>query len=476
MTRTDLASLTELAFLDAAALAARLRTREISPVEITRLLLDRIEVHDSKLGSYVTLMAATALAEAQAAEAAILRGHYRGPLHGVPVAVKDLCDATGVATRAGMPRVRGDVAPALHDATVVARLRAAGAVVLGKLQLTEGAVAHHHPEVRVPVNPHQADYWSGASSSGSGVAVAAGLCYGALGSDTGGSIRFPSFANAVTGLKPTWGRVSRAGVFPLSQSLDHIGPMARSAADCGALLGAIAGVDTADPTALTAPVPDYLAALDGDLRGLRIGFDEAFSTTGVEAHIVTALHDALDRLRVAGASIVAVTLPETADVIAAWTPLCTAEAAAVHAATYPARAADYGPGLAGLLDTGIATSGIDYARAHDLRQIFRGDLARVFTQADVIVSPALMRLNMNLKEFDAFGSRDTDWPELLRYTAPFDIAGNPTLSLPAGFDAAGAPFGFQLLAANLNEALLIRAGHAYQQTTDWHCRRPALVS
>lgn len=463
-----------LHYLDLLEMAKLIKQREVSALTITDAMLARIGQLEPTLGSYAAVMADSARAEARAVDAEIAAGKYRGPLHGVPLAVKDLCDATGVATRAGMPRVRANVRAASRDSTVVARLRAAGAIILGKLQLTEGAVAHHHPEIKVPVNPHHADYWSGASSSGTGVAIAAGLCFGGLGSDTGGSIRFPSFANGVTGLKPTWGRVSRAGVFPLSWSLDHIGPLARSAADCGAVLAAIAGADVDDPTALLAPVPDYLSSLDGDLSGLRIGFDEAYATSRVDDAIVSSMRECVAVLQAAGATLVPITFPDTAEVIAAWFPLATAEAAAAHAVDYPARAADYGPGLGGLLDTGINTSGIDYAKAHATRQVFRGQLAQLFAAVDVVITPALMRQNLTLAEFARFGEVDTDWPELVRFTSPFDISGTPTLSLPSGFNTAGAPFGFQLAAGNLKEAALIRAGHAWQKVTDFHKKRPAV--
>lgn len=462
----------DFVFAPLVELARLMAARELSSLEVTQAMLERIATIDGHYGSYVTVMADSALDAARAADDLRARGVACGPLHGVPVAVKDLCDARGVQTSAGMPRVRRNAAPASRDATVVARLRAAGAVILGKLQLTEGAVAHHHPDIRPPLNPHHADYWSGASSSGSGVAVAAGLSYAALGSDTGGSIRFPSFANGVTGLKPSWGRVSRAGVFPLSWSLDHIGPLARSVVDCAAVLGAIAGADDDDPTALSAPVPDFVAACDAGVADLRVGFDEAFATTRVDAETVRAMQDALTLLRDAGAQVVPVRIPATDEVIAAWFPLCTAEAAAAHAATYPVRATDYGPGLSGLLDTGLATSGMDYARAHDVRQRFRGALAAAFAACDVVIAPALMRQNLTLAEFAAFGARSEDWPELVRFTAPFDISGTPTLSLPAGFNAAGAPFGFQLLGAQLGEATLCAAGAVYQNHTDWHLRRP----
>ncbi len=468
-------SATPLHYLELTELAEQLRTRALSPVAVTEAMLARIAALDPKLLSYVTVMADTALDEARAAEREIAAGRYRGPLHGVPVAVKDLCDASGVQTSAGMPRVRKNIAPATRDSTAVTRLRAAGAIILGKLQLTEGAVAHHHPEVPPPINPHHAGFWSGASSSGTGVAVAAGLCFGGLGSDTGGSIRFPSFANGITGLKPTWGRVSRAGVFALSWSLDHLGPMARSAADCAAMLTAIAGADDADPTALCAPVPDYLGRLDGDLRDMRVGFDEEFATRGVDAAMIEPMRACLAVLKDAGATIVPLRFPDTAAALTAWTPLATAEVAAYHADNYPARAADYGPGLADLIDIGRATSGIDYARAHDVRQALRGEFAHLFQRVDVAIVPALQRQNLTLEDFAAFGTRDDDWPNLLRFTAPFDITGTPTLSLPAGRNSAGAPYGFQLAAGHLQEDLLLRAGHAWQRATSHHRLRPPLA-
>jgi amidase len=241
-----------------------IQKRELSSVEATQSQLNRIAQLDGQLKSYAYVMATSALEQAEAADLEIAAGKVRGPLHGVPIAVKDLCWTKDAPTAAGM-KIYRDNRPK-EDATVVIKLKEAGAIILGKLQLTEGAYADHHPEIDPPRNPWDARLWSGASSSGSGVATAAGLCYGSLGSDTGGSIRFPSAANAVTGLKPTWGRVSRYGVFELAATLDHIGPMARSAVDCGVMLGAIAGADPNDPTAVLEQVPDYLAGLSGSLH------------------------------------------------------------------------------------------------------------------------------------------------------------------------------------------------------------------
>jgi amidase len=373
-----------------------------------------------------------------------------------------------------MPHVRKD-SIAARDSTVIARLRAAGAVILGKLQLTEGAVAHHHPDVPPPLNPHNTAFWSGASSSGSGVATAAGLCFGALGSDTGGSIRFPCFANGVTGIKPTWGRVSRTGVVALAPSLDHIGPMARSAADCGAILAAIAGPDPDDPTALRAPVPDYLAGLGRGLGGLRVGFDEAYATEHVAPAITRAIREAIEVLCDAGATIKPVKLPSTDAVNEAWFAIFGPEAAVEHAATYATHADVYGPRLKQMVEAGTKFSGSDYARAHNVRQIFAGQLDALFEQVDVVLAPAGMRHTMTLAEFDRFGSKDSDWPDLLRFAAPYNMSGTPALPLPCGIDPDGVPFGFQLLARHLNEKALIRAGDAYQRATTWHQRRPPLA-
>lgn len=467
-------SASDLAFMGLIELGAALKARKLSPVEVTRAMLERIGTLDKTLHSYVTLMVETAENEAQTAEDEIMQGEFRGPLHGVPVAVKDLCDAESVVTTAGMPRIHRRTI-ATGNSTVVERLREAGAIILGKLTLTEGAVAHHHPDVTPPVNPHNRAFWSGASSSGSGVATAAGLCFGSLGSDTGGSIRLPCFANGVTGLKPTWGRVSRAGVARLAPSLDHVGPMARSAADCGAVLQAIAGADPDDPTALHAPVPDYLAGLGEGLKGLRVGYDEGYATKHVIPAISKAIAQAVEVLRDAGAKIKAIEIPSTGLANEAWFPIFAAEAAAVHEATYTARKADYGPGLAQMVEAGLGISGIDYAKAHNVRQIFRGQIDALFEEVDVIVSPAGMRYTLSLEEFAKFGSKESDWPDLLRFTAPADMSGIPALPLPCGIDPNGVPFGFQLLARSLNEAALIRAGDTYQRATDWHRHRPKLA-
>jgi amidase len=462
----------ELCYLELTELSERLRTRRVSPVEVTRAILARIEKLDGRLGSFATLTAEPALSEAAQAEAEIARGGWRGPLHGVPIAVKDLCFTKGIPTSAGMP-IHAGFRPAF-DATVVSRLREAGAVLLGKLQMTEGAFARHHPAIRPPVNPWAADRWTGVSSSGSGVATATGLCFASLGSDTGGSIRFPSAANSVTGVKPTWGRVSRHGIFPLAESLDHIGPMARSAADAAVVLGIIAGTDANDPTSLHAPVPDYLAEIGGGLRGVRIGVDATFNAGGVEHVVVGALDAARAAFASLGADMRSITFPSPDAVIAGWLPLCAVEAALAHETTYPAMAAQYGPNLAAMLDLGHRTTGIEIARIKRDRLAFQGRVAALFRDVDLLLIPALPGVPPTLEEMAATGANPQAAARRLRFTAPFDMTGSPTITLPGGFTATGLPVAVQLVGRHLEESLLLRAGHAFQGATDWHRRRPPI--
>jgi amidase len=461
----------DLAFADAATLARLLHTRQLSPVELVQSLLARITRLDPKLGAYALATPEVALAQAKEAEQMIQQRRILGPLHGIPVALKDLHRTKGIRTMVGMPIYR-DYVPK-RDATVVKRLRDAGAVLLGKLQMTEGAFADHHPAVRVPVNPWHADHWSGASSSGSGVAVAAGLTTLATGTDTGGSIRFPSAANGVTGLKPTWGRVSVYGSFALAESLDHIGTMARSAADCGAMLGLIAGPDADDPTALRDPVPDYLAGDASHLSDLRIGFDPEYAN-GLDETMQRAIDDTLQVLRDLGAEVRTVRFPDVADAVADWPAACAVETAVAHEHLYPQRRAEYGPGMAGLIDLGRATSGTELQKIRLRRRAFTGRVNAFFESVDLLLIPAQPIASPTNAQMQTLGTDPEGFAKLVRFTAPFDMSGHPTITLPAGFTRAGTPVAIQFVAARLQEARLVRAGMAFQRRTDWHLRRPAL--
>ncbi|MFI5001317.1 MAG: amidase [Reyranellales bacterium] len=459
----------DLHYLSLDEVARRLKARKLSSVEATQTLLDRIAKVDPRLKAYATLTADRALADAAERDAETAAGKSRGALHGVPIAVKDLCNTAGIATAAGMAIHKNNV-PA-RDATVVARLRAAGAMILGKLQMTEGAFGAHHPSITPPVNPWNAAYWTGVSSSGSGVATAAGLCYGSLGSDTGGSIRFPSAMCGLSGLKPTWGRVSRAGVFPLADSLDHIGPMCRSALDCALMLGVIAGADPDDPTAAPHPVPDYAAGIEAGVKGRKIGV--VGNLRDVDSDAGRALAGAVAAFKAAGAAIVDVALPTTFEQGARdWVPLCAVETAYAHEATYPSRAAEYGPVLASLIDMGRRMTAVEFARLQARRAALAGDLAKLLASVDLLLVPALGVPASTNAQMAAAG-RDPDLVAArLRYTAPFDLSGQPTLTLPGAFTRDGVPVGFQIVGRAFDEAGILAAGHAYQQATDWHLKRP----
>ena len=453
--------------------AGRLASREISPVELTQAILDRIAALDGELKSYATLMAEPAMAAARAAEAEIAAGRYRGGLHGVPIAVKDLCFTTGVATMGGAKVLR-DFVPDF-DGTVVRKLNDAGAIMLGKLNLTEGAMAGYNPEFDIPVNPWGADRWAGASSSGSGVATAAGLCYGSLGSDTGGSIRFPAAACGTVGIKPTWGRVSRYGVLALGESLDHVGPMTRSAADAGIMLQALAGHDPNDPTSLWAAVPDMLAGLGQGVAGVRIGVDEEYIGGGdVDAEVAEAVLAGARLLESMGARLVPVQMPDTLPYSRAWGVLCSAEAAVAHRDTFPSSADDYGPWFRGWLEKGHGYTAVDYAAASLVRLECNGVLAGIFDDIDVLVCPSMTGVAHRVSPEELYGPMgDEDEWTWGRFTIPYDFNGAPTISLPAGLNSAGLPLSIQFIGKHLAEPLLVQVGDAYERATE-HNLRPGV--
>lgn len=450
-------------FASLAETAALVRSRQVTAIDLTRQMLARIGELDGHYHSYLTLCADEALAQAATADREISQGLYRGLLHGIPLAVKDLCDTTFAPTTAGTTIFSDKWAA--ENATVVKRLLDAGAIILGKLTMTEGAFSNHHPDIAVPSNPWGAELWVGASSTGSGVAVAAGLCYGAIGTDTGGSIRFPSATCGLTGLKPTWGRVSRNGVFPLAESLDHIGPMARSVEDCAAILQAIAGVDAADPTSLPASVPNYSAELSLPVRGMRVGIDRDFSLADVNPEVSFALEAALQVLTKLGAEIVPIEVPLCDDLTANWAMMCAVETAVVHAATYPSQTTDYGPELAGLIRLGLGVPPDKVAALNERRHEFTAALEAVLAGVDCMIIPALP---FPIPTIQQMSENAPETAGLLRFTAPFDFSGHPTLTLPNGMDRRGLPLSMQLVGSKLREDVLIRFGIAYQMATQWH--------
>lgn len=460
--------------------AQLIRSREISPTELTQYMLSRIESVDKQLRSYATVTADRALDAAGVAEQEISSGQYRGPLHGMPVAVKDLCFTKGVSTMGGLKVLR-DFVPT-YDATVVSKLESAGAIILGKLNLTEGALSGYNPDFDIPVNPWGEKLWAGVSSSGSGVATAAGLCFASLGTDTGGSIRYPAMANGIVGLKPTYGRVSRHGVLALAETLDHVGPMTRSTLDAAIVFQAIAGADPHDPTALDAAVPDIVTVLDdeaADLTGLRIGVDQRYISEGTDPGLVSAIDQVIDTLQQKGAEVVRVNMPKAApmELRNLWLSICAYEALKAHAVNYPSRAEEYGGYFRGVLAMGAAMTAQQYATANVRRREFSQPFEAELAKVDAVVCPAggfVFEADRQAQYGDAEALKPIVQHFQGQFTIPADLAGTPSLTVPCGFSDDGRPYAVQFLGSRLSELELCRIGHAYEQATEWHLRHPTI--
>ena len=459
------------------SVGALLESKEISPIELTEFMLNRIETVDGKLNSYAYVCADLAMEAAIKAEQEIVAGNYRGLLHGVPIAVKDLFYTREIPTVGGL-RVRQGFLPEFN-ATVVDKLEAAGAVLIGKLNLTEGALSGYNPDFDIPLNPWGAKLWAGVSSSGSGVATAAGLCFASLGTDTGGSIRYPSMANGIVGLKPTYGRVSRYGVMELAGSLDHVGPMTRTVKDTAIVLEVIAGRDESDPTSLIEELPTILPQLDGDIAGLTIGVDESYINEGTNSGLVSAIETAITDFEKLGATVVTVSMPdsEPMQLRNLWLPITGYEAAQAHADTFPAKAEEYGGYLKGVLELGLSMSAADYEKALEQRKQFCLSFESELAKVDAVICPAGGFVFEADKE-SQYGDAET-MREIIRhfqgqFTIPADLAGTPGLIVPCGFSVDNHPYALQLLGRKMSEPVLCRLGHAYEQANDWHLKHPPL--
>src|SRR2546425_7374412 len=456
-----------IAFATIRELGARYRKRELSPVEVTRALLARIEKLDPALHAFVTLTPDRALADARAAEEALRRGDER-PLLGVPVGHKDIYLTRGIRTTGGSA-LFADWVPD-SESTVVRRWQDAGTVLFGKLITHEFAFGLQFPGHRFPParNPWNPEHIPGGSSSGSGAALAAGLVAGSLGSDTGGSIRGPAAFSGIVGLKPTYGRCSRAGVVTLSWTLDHTGPMARTVEDCAYILRTLAGHDPGDPASSQAPVGDYLGGLGQGIRGLRVGVPRAYFLEGVQPEVATAFERALGTLRELGASVADVGIPSIW-AAPSYMAIMLSEAFAYHERDLRERLNLYGEGLRDKLLAGGLFSGREYVQAQRLRARLQGEMRETLRRLDVLATPTMPSPAL---PFSVVQDPDLPYPFPKSNTSPFNMAGLPALALPCGFSATGLPLSLQLVGRPFDEATVLRAGHAYEQATEWHRRRP----
>ena len=448
--------------------AKEIRRREISPVDLTRRCLARIENLNPVLNAFITVTADSALSQARQAEKEISGGQWHGPLHGIPIALKDLIDTAAVPTTAASAFFKDRIPT--QDAEIVRRLRAAGAILLGKQNLHEFAyggssVISYFGEVRNPWNPA---HIAGGSSGGSAAAVAADLCFAAIGTDTAGSIREPAALCGIVGLKPTYGRVSARGVIPLSPSLDHVGPITRTVADAGIVLQAIAGYDPEDAYCVDAPVLNYLQDLERGTATVRIGVPRRFFYEDLDSEIATALEHSLEVFRNLGANVCEVELPVPTD-----RTLQTTESYAYHA-EFVARSPElYQPETLRRIRAGEKTTqAVIDERRRELREI-RHAIGELFTDVDVlvtpttpIVAPALAELKENP---DLLRPREL---MLLRNTRPFNVWGLPAISIPCGFTTTGLPIGLQIAATHWAEVTVLQVAHAYERATAWHKRSP----
>ena len=462
----------DIPFLSATELSRLLETKEVSPVEATEAYLERIDGLDFKFNSYLTVCGNEALQAAREAERAIVQGNYLGPMHGIPVAVKDQLWSKGIRSTGGS-RILGDFIPD-EDATAIANLKRAGAILLGKTNLTEFAITGMSHRYSYPRNPWNLDVSPGGSSSGSGAATAAFLCATSLGEDTSGSLRRPATWCGLVGLKPGWGRVSRYGVMPGSWSMDTIGPKSRTVEDAAITLGAVAGYDPKDPYTWNTPVPDYRGALDGDIKGMRAALIiEQIDGELAEAEVREAVVKAASVLGELGASVEEVSLPLTRYMTDISSLLIRVESASTHRDWIRGRLQDYGhDNRIGLLTGSIMPAQV-YYKAQRLGSLLRKQVLEALEKYDVLVLPTSGVIPPKIREADQpITSRQGARQSPLSSTGAFNLAGTPAISVPCGFSTEGLPIGLQIAGRTGGEETIIKVAHAYEQATPWHTMRP----
>ncbi|MGI9326088.1 MAG: amidase [Pseudomonadales bacterium] len=465
----------ELLGLTITEAARALQSREISPVELTQAYLDRIEALNPSINAYITVTAKRALLDAQRACDELTAGKSRGPLHGVPIGLKDLYETAGIRTTGGS-KIHADHTPT-QDCTAAQKLRDAGSVLLGKLNTHEYAygVTTNNPHYGATHNPWNLAHIPGGSSGGSGAAIAAGLATATLGTDTGGSIRMPASVCGVVGLKPTYGRVSKAGVLPLSYLFDHAGPVTRSVEDAALILNTIAGYDPMDPTTVRIPIQDYTADLNNGVRGLRIGVPRSYFFDHLEDEVAAGVEHAVAEFRALGADVRDVDIPDVGAGVAALFAVVLSEAQEIHHESLRDRSADFGGDVNAILANPMPD-------AHTLMQALRqrdalsAAINCALETVDLLLTPStpIVAAKIGEETVRYGGLEEPILMAMIRCTSPFNASGHPALSLPCGFTSAGLPVGLQVIGRSFDEISVLRASHAYEQATQWHTRTPSL--
>ena len=458
----------ELHRMTISELAPRIKARKVSPVELTRAVLDQIEKLDPLLNAYITVDAEGALKAAAKAQRQIARGNYLGPLHGIPISLKDLYDTKGLRTTAGS-KIMFDRVPDA-DATSVANLRAAGAVIVGKTNMHEFALGGttQNPRFGGAKNPYDTDRIPGGSSGGSAAAVAADMCIASTGSDTGGSIRTPSALCGIVGLKPTYGRISLRGIVPLAWTLDHVGPMTKCVRDAAIMLSAMAGYDPEDSTSANEKVPSYTRGMKSGVKKLRIGFDPSFSSGVVDEEVLESTKKALELFEKLGARVVEINLPNIELTSAIESIIITAEPAAYHEDNLRNRGADYGDDIRTLMEGGALFSAVHYIKAQRLRAMIQKEFADAFKKIDIFALPAAAApaTPIGAETVDLNGMEMDIGMAFLRFACPFNLTGLPAISVPSGLSRGGLPIGLQLVGRAFDEATVLRAAYAFESNSE----------
>jgi aspartyl-tRNA(Asn)/glutamyl-tRNA(Gln) amidotransferase subunit A len=452
-----------------------IRQHSLSCVEVVRSALERTQEFDHLLNSFITVLPEAALEQARQMDAEIARGQYRGPLHGIPISIKDHIDTAGVRTTAGA-KSRITRVPD-KDAAVARRMKQAGAVLIGKANMNRFASGESgdNPDFGKIRNPWNTKFSSGGSSGGSGAQVAAGLVPLSIGSDNGGSIRIPAALCGIVGLKPTHGRVSLEGVFPRLYSFDHPGPLTRSVEDSAVALQALAGHDSGDTTTARKQVPDYSKVLRAGVEGLRIGVDHQYASVG-QPEVLSAFDKALDTLRAHGAKVVEVTVPAYADFLAIANTITICEFAVAAVDLYREHPSDLDADDTSDLKAGSIIPAVDYLRASQYRRVLQVEYAQATRDVEVFVAPSYPLARRPFGGYPQVQNRAFTFEDAIRYTIPFDLLGVPAISVPCGFSDDGFPIGIQFITRSFDEATALRTAYAYEQATLWHTRHPTLVA
>jgi aspartyl-tRNA(Asn)/glutamyl-tRNA(Gln) amidotransferase subunit A len=468
--------LDNLCYLSARQLSRLIKNREVSPVELTKAHLTRIDALEPTLNSFITVMHDQAMEDARKAEQEIRTGRYRGPLHGIPVGVKDLFYVKGIRNTSGS-KIFDRFIPDF-DGTLILRLKEAGVVLLGKLNLHQFAygATGENPDYGPMHNPWNPERITGGSSGGSASAAASGQCAFSLGTDTGGSIRIPSALCGLVGLKPTYGRLSRYGITVLSWSQDHAGPMARTVEDCALAMNALAGYDSNDPSSARVSVPDFTRALTGNIRGLKVGVPKEFFEDPIDPEVEDSVRSAIELLRKLGATVDEISWPMYEPSRAISSTILMAEATAYHRELILKHGSQLDFQVRLRLEAGFFISGADYIQAQRARRMFYHESRDLLKKVDLVAGPTvpITACKIGTTKLEIHNTSMAVIPALTQYTRPFDLNGFPAITLPCGFSREGLPIGLQLAGRPFDEETVLRAAHVFEQATEWHQRRPRM--